>query len=101
MSPADVRAYYRSFPVNKTTKESFVLPAEIIDDLAIDAPKALDLFVVMIKGAHLHEDEKRRTQLASNSMESDKLVALLPLAVVTYVDIGIICYSHLTSPAWI
>ncbi|KAI1782732.1 hypothetical protein LXA43DRAFT_1049746 [Ganoderma leucocontextum] len=95
MSPVDVRAYYRSF------QESFMLPAEIIDDLAINALKALDLFAVLIKGAHLHEDEKRRTQLASNSMESDKLVALLPLAVVTYVDIGIICYSHLTSPACI
>ena len=51
--------------------------AEILDDIAIDAPKAFDLFAIMMKGAHLHEDEERRTRLASKSMDSDKLVGLL------------------------
>ena len=55
----------------------FAQTAEILDDIVIDAPKALDLFAIMLKGAHLHEDEERRTRLASKSMDSDKLVGLL------------------------
>ncbi|OSD00239.1 hypothetical protein PYCCODRAFT_1469566 [Trametes coccinea BRFM310] len=47
--------------------------AEIIDDIAIDAPKALNLFVLMLKGAHLHEDEEHRARLTSKSMDSEKL----------------------------
>ena len=49
--------------------------SEIIDDIAIDAPKAFALFAVIVKGAGL--DEERRTRLASKSMDSDKLLALL------------------------
>ncbi|KAJ3551381.1 hypothetical protein NP233_g13091 [Leucocoprinus birnbaumii] len=49
--------------------------AEIIDDIAIDAPKAFQLFAVMVKGAAL--DDERRSKLASKSMDSDKLLALL------------------------
>ncbi|KAF8161297.1 hypothetical protein B0H34DRAFT_796105 [Crassisporium funariophilum] len=48
--------------------------AEIIDDIAIDAPKAFQLFAVMIKGSNL--DEERRSKLALKSMDSDKLLAL-------------------------
>ncbi|KAI0696675.1 hypothetical protein C8T65DRAFT_583280 [Cerioporus squamosus] len=58
-------------------EEGFTPTAEILDDIAIDAPKAFDLFAIMMKGAHLHEDEERRTRLASKSMDSDKLVKLL------------------------
>jgi translation initiation factor 4G len=49
--------------------------AEIIDDIAIDAPKAPSLFAIVVKGAGL--DEERRTRLASKSMDSDTLLALL------------------------
>lgn len=48
---------------------------EIIDDIAIDAPKALQLFATMVKGADL--DETRRTNLASKSMDSEKLLGLI------------------------
>lgn len=56
-------------------EDGFIPVAEIIDDIAIDAPKALSLFVTIIKGAEL--DEERRSRLASKSMDSDKLLALL------------------------
>jgi translation initiation factor 4G len=56
--------------------EDGLLPiSEIIDDIAIDAPKAFSLFAIIVKGAGL--DEERRTRLASKSMDSDKLLALL------------------------
>ena len=54
-------------------EEGFVPTAEIIDDIAIDAPKAFQLFAMMIKGADL--DEERRSRIASKSIDSDKLLA--------------------------
>lgn len=56
-------------------EEGFTPIAELIDDIAIDAPKAFQLFAMMVKGAGL--DETRRTNLASKSIDSDKLLALL------------------------
>jgi len=56
-------------------EEGFTPIADVIDDIAIDAPKAFQLFAMMIKGADL--DEARRTNLAAKSIDSDKLLALL------------------------
>ena len=56
-------------------EEGFMPTAEIIDDIAIDAPKAFQLFATMLKGAEL--DETRRSSIASKSMDADKLLALL------------------------
>ena len=56
--------------------EQGLLPvAEIIDDIAIDAPKALQLLAIMVKGADL--DQERLSNLASKSLDSDKFLALL------------------------
>lgn len=49
--------------------------AELLDDIAIDAPLAFSLMAKMLKGAQLDED--RRNRIASKSMDSDKLLALL------------------------
>jgi translation initiation factor 4G len=49
--------------------------AEIIDDIAIDAPKAFQLLAMMVKGAGL--DQERLANLASKSLDSDKFLALL------------------------
>lgn len=49
--------------------------AEIIDDIAIDVPKAFQMLAMMIKGASLDPD--RLANLASKSLDSDKLLALL------------------------
>lgn len=51
--------------------------AAVIDDIVIDVPKAFTLFATIIKGTGLHKDEERRTRIASKSMDSDKLLALL------------------------
>ncbi|EIM91293.1 ARM repeat-containing protein [Stereum hirsutum FP-91666 SS1] len=58
-------------------EEGFVPLAELLDDIAIDAPKAFDLFVVMMKGAGLDEDEERKLRIAEKSMNKAKLIALL------------------------
>lgn len=58
-----------------TFEEGFLPTAEMLDDIAIDAPKAFNLMAIMIKGAKI--DEERRTRIASKSMDSDKLLALL------------------------
>jgi len=56
-------------------EEGLTPTAEIIEDIAIDAPKAWTLFVTMVNGAEL--DEEHRTRLASKSTDSDKLLGLL------------------------
>lgn len=56
-------------------EDGFTPIAEIIDDIAIDAPKAFQLFALMVNGAKLDDD--RRNRVASKSMDSDKLLALL------------------------
>ncbi|KAI0359607.1 hypothetical protein OH77DRAFT_1472942 [Trametes cingulata] len=71
------RAHAKNLASPATFEEGFMPTAEIIDDIAIDAPKALNLFAMMMKGAHLHEDEERRARLTGKSMDSDKLVSLL------------------------
>ena len=56
--------------------EQGLLPvAEVIDDIAIEAPKALQLLAIMVKGAEL--DQERLSNLASKSLDSDKFLALL------------------------
>lgn len=58
-------------------EEGFVPLAELLDDIAIDAPKAFDLFVVMMKGAGLDKDEERKLRLVEKSMNKARLIALL------------------------
>lgn len=56
-------------------EEGFIPTAEILDDVAIDAPKAFDLMAIMLKGTNL--DSERQSRIAGKSMDSDKLLALL------------------------
>lgn len=58
-------------------EEGFSPIAELLDDIAIDAPKAFHIMAIMMKGAGLDKDEERRTRIAQKSMDSDKLVELL------------------------
>jgi translation initiation factor 4G len=58
-------------------EQGFMPVAEMLDDIAIDAPKAFDLMAIMLKGAGLAGDEERRSRIAEKSMDSDKLLALL------------------------
>ncbi|KAF9784685.1 armadillo-type protein [Thelephora terrestris] len=56
-------------------EEGFLPIAEMLDDIAIDAPKAFQIMATMMKGAGL--DEEKRTKIAQKSMDSDKLLELL------------------------
>ena len=57
-------------------EEGFLTIAEFIDDIIYDAPKALELFAIVLKGAGL--DENRRSTIAAKSLENhDKLLGLL------------------------
>jgi len=57
-------------------EDGFSAIAEFIDDIICDAPKALELFAIVLKGAGL--DENRRSSIASKSSENtDKLLDLL------------------------
>ena len=58
-------------------EEGFIPIAELLDDIAIDAPKAFQIMATMMKGAGLDKDEERRTGIAQKSMDSDKLLELL------------------------
>jgi translation initiation factor 4G len=56
-------------------EEGFIPVAELLDDIAIDAPKAFDLMAIMLRGAKLGDESKNK--IAGKSMDSDKLLALL------------------------
>ncbi|KAI0311488.1 hypothetical protein OF83DRAFT_1271296 [Amylostereum chailletii] len=59
-------------------EEGFAQLAELVDDLAIDIPKAFDTFAQWIKAAGLDKDEEARTRLAGKVPESgDRLLGLL------------------------
>ena len=55
-------------------EEGFAPTAEVLDDIAMDVPKAFNLMAIMVKGAGLNKDEGR---LASKFMDGDKLLSLL------------------------
>ncbi|OSX57999.1 hypothetical protein POSPLADRAFT_1049731 [Postia placenta MAD-698-R-SB12] len=71
------RALSRNSCSPHSFEEGFMPTAEILDDIAIDAPKAFDLMAIMMKGAGLDKDEERRARLASSSIDNDKLLVLL------------------------
>ncbi|KAF9529696.1 hypothetical protein CPB83DRAFT_893220 [Crepidotus variabilis] len=56
-------------------EEGFSLVAEILFDVAIDAPKAVDYFAITVKGAGL--SEAVRSKIASKSEDSERLLPLL------------------------
>ncbi|TFK50969.1 ARM repeat-containing protein [Heliocybe sulcata] len=58
-------------------EEGFMGTAEFIDDIAVDAPKAPELFAIMMKGAGLDKDQERRDRIVDKSMDKDKLISML------------------------
>lgn len=71
------RAISKNLCSPSSLEEGFMPVAEILDDIVIDAPKALDLMAIMLKGAHLHEDKERIERIAGKSMDNDKLLSKL------------------------
>lgn len=58
-------------------EEGFNGLAEILDDLAVDIPKAWSYFATLLKGSGLDQDEERYTRIAEKTMDSDRLNQLL------------------------
>ncbi|KAF9012539.1 hypothetical protein BDQ17DRAFT_1271720 [Cyathus striatus] len=69
------RAVSKKLCSSSAFEEGLTPIADIIDDIAIDAPKAFQLFATMVKGALLDEDQRNR--LASKSVDTEKLLSLL------------------------
>ena len=55
----------------------FMPMAELLDDIAIDAPNAFKFMAIMLKGAGFDKDKERLAQLAGKSVDSDKLLQLM------------------------
>ncbi|TDL22991.1 hypothetical protein BD410DRAFT_769393 [Rickenella mellea] len=53
-------------------EDGFLPTIEILDDIAIDAPKAFDLMIIMLDGSKL--DAERRKRLADKSADGDRLL---------------------------
>ncbi|KAH9072749.1 ARM repeat-containing protein [Lactarius deliciosus] len=58
-------------------EEGFNGLAEILDDLAVDIPKAWSYFATLMKGSGLDQDEERCARIAEKTMDSDRLDQLL------------------------
>ncbi|KIM52875.1 hypothetical protein SCLCIDRAFT_482059 [Scleroderma citrinum Foug A] len=55
----------------------FVPMTELLDDIAIDAPKAFEYMAIMLKGAGLDRDEERLKRIVEKATDSDKLLQLV------------------------
>ena len=71
------RAVSKNLCSPATFELGFVGTAEFLDDIAVDAPKAPQYFVKMLKGAGLDKDEERSARLLGKSMDSEKLLGML------------------------
>ena len=77
VADAFARAVEKNLCSISAFEEGFLPVAELLDDIAIDAPKAFQIMAIMMKGAGLDKDGERRTKIAQKSMDSNKLVELL------------------------
>ncbi|KAL4079179.1 ARM repeat-containing protein [Scleroderma citrinum] len=51
----------------------FIPMVELLEDIAIDAPKAFDYMTIMLKGAGFDRDEERLKRIVATTMDSDRL----------------------------
>lgn len=58
-------------------EQGFMPVAEMLDDIAIDAPKAFNLMAIMLKGSGLADDDLRRGRIAEKLEDQDRLLKLL------------------------
>jgi len=58
-------------------EKGFLPVAELLDDIAIDAPRDFQIMATVTKGAGLDKDEGRRARIAQKSMERDTFFELL------------------------
>lgn len=77
VADAFARATEKKLCTISAFEEGFLPVAEILDDVAIDAPKAFQIMATMMKGAGLDKDKEQRTRIAQKSLDRDKLLGLL------------------------
>ena len=77
VADAFARAAEKNLCSNSAFKEGFMPVAGVLDDIAIDAPKAFQIMAAMMIGAGLNTDKEQRTRIVQKSMDSDKLLELL------------------------
>jgi translation initiation factor 4G len=58
-------------------EEGFNALAELLDDLAVDIPKAWHYFAILVKGSGLDQDEERYARISEKTMDPDRLTQLL------------------------
>jgi translation initiation factor 4G len=58
-------------------EEGFNGLAELLDDLAVDIPKAWSYFAILLKGSGLDQDEEQYARIAEKTMDPDRLNQLL------------------------
>jgi translation initiation factor 4G len=58
-------------------EEGFNDLAELLDDLAVDIPKAWLYFAILLKGSGLDQDEERYARIAKKTMDPNRLNQLL------------------------
>jgi len=51
--------------------------AELLEDLAVDIPKAWSYFAILLRGSGLDQDEERRGRIAEKTMNPGRLNGLL------------------------
>ncbi|KAI9463260.1 ARM repeat-containing protein [Lactarius psammicola] len=54
-------------------EEGFNGLAELLDDLAVDIPKAWSYFAILLKGSGLDQDEERYARIAEKTLDPDRL----------------------------
>ncbi|KIP11353.1 hypothetical protein PHLGIDRAFT_64174, partial [Phlebiopsis gigantea 11061_1 CR5-6] len=72
-----MRAASKSLCPPEAFEQGFAGTAEFLDDIAVDAPKAPQYFIKMLKASALDQDEERCKQLLSKSADSEKLLGML------------------------
>ncbi|EIW80366.1 hypothetical protein CONPUDRAFT_125115 [Coniophora puteana RWD-64-598 SS2] len=61
-----------------TFEEGFLPAAELLDDTAMDAPKAVDYMAMLVRGAQLDKDEEKLKRITEKSeFNSEKLLRLV------------------------
>ncbi|KIJ15655.1 hypothetical protein PAXINDRAFT_99504 [Paxillus involutus ATCC 200175] len=61
----------------ETFEAGFMPMAELLDDIAIDAPNAFKYMAIMLKGAGFDKDDERLGRIAGKSIDSDELLQLV------------------------
>lgn len=69
------RAVEKNLCSPESFQEGFIPTAEILDDIAIDAPKAFGLMAIMMIGAGLDKDEERYSRIADKLEDKDQLLS--------------------------